>query len=159
MAKTKSKRAAKSGARARKASRQAKPARAARRRGSDLAFNHAMIYAADVGRSLAFYESLGFETLETQLPYYARLATGGNSTIALHGLEPGQTAAADGIRLYFETPKLTALHKQLAQAGVAFSKPPAKQPWGWTHAYLNDPDGHEISLYWAGSQRLKRSRK
>jgi catechol 2,3-dioxygenase-like lactoylglutathione lyase family enzyme len=142
----------------RKASR-AKTAKAPQRRGSDLAFNHAMIYAADVARSLAFYESLGFETLETQLPYYARLATGGNSSIALHGLEPGQTAAADGIRLYFETPKLAAVHKRLAQAGVAFSKPPEKQPWGWTHAYLHDPDGHEISLYWAGAQRLKKTRK
>jgi hypothetical protein len=25
-------------------------------------------------------------------------------------------------------------------------------PWGWRHAYLNDPDGHEISLYWAGEK-------
>jgi catechol 2,3-dioxygenase-like lactoylglutathione lyase family enzyme len=158
MAQAKTKKAAASRAKKGTPSRRATPARAARR-GSDLAFNHAMIYAADVGRSLAFYESLGFETLETQLPFYARLATGGNSTIALHGLEPGQTAAADGIRLYFETPKLKALHQRLAQAGVAFSKPPARQPWGWTHAYLNDPDGHEISLYWAGKQRLKRSTK
>jgi hypothetical protein len=28
---------------------------------------------------------------------------------------------------------------------------------GWTHAYLNDPDGHEVSLYSAGQKRLKRS--
>ena len=26
---------------------------------------------------------------------------------------------------------------------------PKDMPWGWRHAYLNDPDGHEISLYWA----------
>jgi hypothetical protein len=30
-------------------------------------------------------------------------------------------------------------------------------PWGWTHAYLNDPDGHEVSLYWAGVKRLRKS--
>ena len=129
----------------------------ARGSGSGLTFNHAMIYCVDVPRSIAFYEGLGFQTLEVHLPFYARLATGGGSTIALHGLEPGQSAAADGIRLYFETPKLDALHQQLVASGVAFSKPPALQPWGWTHAYLNDPDGHEVSLYWAGKQRLARA--
>jgi uncharacterized glyoxalase superfamily protein PhnB len=51
------------------------------------------------------------------------------------------------------------VHQRLVQAGVVFSKPPEKQPWGWTHAYLNDPDGHEISLYWAGKQRLQRAKK
>ena len=30
-------------------------------------------------------------------------------------------------------------------------------PWGWRHAYLNDPDGHEISLYWAGGNRMKKT--
>jgi hypothetical protein len=34
---------------------------------------------------------------------------------------------------------------------------PKKMPWGWTHAYLNDPDGHEVSLYSAGQKRLKRT--
>jgi len=29
--------------------------------------------------------------------------------------------------------------------------------WGWRHAYLNDPDGHEVSLYWAGEMRWKKS--
>jgi catechol 2,3-dioxygenase-like lactoylglutathione lyase family enzyme len=156
MARAKAKRASAAKAAARRTVRRAP---AARRGGSDLTFNHAMIYVADVARALAFYESLGFQRLEAQLPYYARLAAGGSSTIALHGLEPGKSAAADGIRLYFETPKLAAVHQRLAQAGVVFSKPPEKQPWGWTHAYLNDPDGHEISLYWAGKQRLQRAKK
>ena len=30
-------------------------------------------------------------------------------------------------------------------------------PWGWRHAYLNDPDGHEISLYWAGENRMQKT--
>jgi hypothetical protein len=28
---------------------------------------------------------------------------------------------------------------------------------GWRHAYLNDPDAHEISLYWAGENRMKKT--
>jgi hypothetical protein len=30
-------------------------------------------------------------------------------------------------------------------------------PWGWRHAYLRDPDGHEVSLYWAGKARFKKT--
>jgi len=26
-------------------------------------------------------------------------------------------------------------------------------PWGSKHAYLNDPDGHEVSLSFAGAKR------
>ena len=34
---------------------------------------------------------------------------------------------------------------------------PRMMPWGWRHAYLNDPDGHEISLYWAGENRMRKT--
>jgi hypothetical protein len=30
-------------------------------------------------------------------------------------------------------------------------------PWGWKHAYVNDPDGHEVSLYWAGAKRFQKT--
>jgi hypothetical protein len=30
-------------------------------------------------------------------------------------------------------------------------------PWGWRHAYLTDPGDHEISLYWAGENRTKKT--
>lgn len=159
MAKTKTKPAPAARARARSGAKRRRPAPARRRPRAVLSFNHAMIYAADVPRALAFYELLGFETLQTQLPYYARLRTGAGTTIALHMAEPGKPVAADGVRLYFETPALAALCRSLERAGVVFTKPPARQPWGWTHAYLNDPDGHEVSLYWAGKQRLAKAGK
>jgi hypothetical protein len=31
-------------------------------------------------------------------------------------------------------------------------------PWGWQHAYLRDPDGHQLSLYWAGPKRFRKTR-
>jgi len=34
---------------------------------------------------------------------------------------------------------------------------PKRMPWGWDHAYLDDPDGHEVSLYWAGTKRLRKT--
>jgi uncharacterized glyoxalase superfamily protein PhnB len=45
----------------------------------------------------------------------------------------------------------------LDSAGVKLTQPPKLMPWGWKHAYLDDPDGHEISLYWAGRKRFQKT--
>ncbi len=124
--------------------------------GSALAFNHAMIYVNHVDPALAFYSALGFRLL-AKFPGYARLrAPRGDATIALHQLDKGMTSvAAEGIRLYFEVENLDAFCARLAACGIAFKQMPADMPWGWRHAYLNDPNGHEVSLYWAGAKRLR----
>jgi catechol 2,3-dioxygenase-like lactoylglutathione lyase family enzyme len=127
-----------------------------------LDLNHAMIYSRDVSRALSFYRDLlGFTLLEEfragDRLVYARLkVSAGVSTIALHLLAPGETLSTGGVRLYFEVRELDKFCKRLEAAGATFSKPPAMMPWGWKHAYLDDPDGHEISLYRAGSKRLKK---
>lgn len=126
--------------------------------------NHAMIYSNDVAAGVAFYrDKLGFELLEEYrggpMLVYARLRVpGSNSTIALHKVDRGATLQTGGIRLYFEVRGLAAFCRKLEKAGVIFTKPPTLMPWGWRHAYLNDPDGHEISLYTAGAKRLKKAK-
>jgi catechol 2,3-dioxygenase-like lactoylglutathione lyase family enzyme len=122
--------------------------------------NHAMIYSADLEASLRFYtEALGLKPLELMMPFYARLQSPkGTTTIALHKLEPGGAAASPGVRLYFETPKLAAAVKRVEKAGYVVKVPVKKMPWGWSHAYVNDPDGYEISLYWSGGKRLKKAK-
>lgn len=123
--------------------------------------NHAMVYSRDVAKALAFYrDHLGLKLLEEHRDgdslLYARLRLPkGKSTIALHQVEKGQKLVPGAIRLYFEVSDLAATHRRLKKAGVTFTKPPKKMPWGWKHAYLNDPDGHEISLYEAGELRLR----
>lgn len=62
----------------------------------------------------------------------------------------------EGIRLYFEVKELDEFCNELASNGVKFDQMPADMPWGWKHAYLRDPDGHELSLYWAGEKRLRK---
>jgi lactoylglutathione lyase len=128
-----------------------------------------MIYARDVARALHFYEDLlGLRTVDVfqydSRPVYARLQSpAGTTTIALHHVEPGPDASRGAlppfasIRLYFEVKELDALCKSLQAQGVEISQLPKPMPWGWTHAYLNDPDGHEVSLYWAGVKRLRGS--
>jgi len=128
-----------------------------------LTFNHAMIYTKDVGRAIQFYrEWLGFKLIEDfqfeGKSVYARLrAPGGDGTIALHQAGPGASVASDGVRLYFEIRDLDGFCRGLQRRGFYFTQLPTMMPWGWRHAYLNDPDGHEISLYWAGENRMKKT--
>ena len=126
-----------------------------------LTFNHAMVYVRDLAPALRFYvDLLGFKVLEQFPPHYARIRSArGQTTIALHACEPGRALPeTDGVRLYFETRELDRVCKKLEAAGVRFLQRPKIMPWGWKHAYLNDPDGHELSLYWAGAKRLQRTK-
>lgn len=130
---------------------------------ANLAFNHAMVYARDVEKSLPFYRDiLGMKVLdefryEGKCVYARLLAPGGQGTIALHQAGPGASVAADGVRLYFEIEQLDSFCQQIKKKGIYFSQLPQMMPWGWRHAYLNDYDGHEISLYWAGPNRMKKT--
>ncbi len=160
--KTRSPRAAKSTA-AKPAKPQRKKAPAVPDTREKLTFNHAMIYAKDVERGLRFYRDLmGFKLIEDfryeGRSVYARLrAPGGDGTIALHQAGPGVSVASDGVRLYFEVGDLDGFCRKLQQKGFYITQMPRMMPWGWRHAYLNDPDGHEISLYWAGENRMRKT--
>jgi predicted enzyme related to lactoylglutathione lyase len=128
-----------------------------------LTFNHAMIYVKDVERGFRFYHDLlGFKLIEDfryeGTPVYARMrAPGGDGTIALHQAGPDVSVASDGVRLYFEVPDLDGFCRKLQKKGFYITQLPRMMPWGWRHAYVNDSDGHEISLYWAGENRMKKS--
>src|ERR1700730_4048516 len=129
----------------------------------NLTFNHAMIYVKDVERGFRFYRDLlGFQLIEDFRsegnPVYARMrAPGGDGTIALHQAGPDVSVSSDGVRLYFEVRDLDGFCRKLQQKGFYITQLPRMMPWGWRHAYVNDPDGHEISLYWAGENRMKKT--
>ena len=131
--------------------------------GDKLTFNHAMVYAKDVQRALGFYRDLlGFKLVDEfrheGKPVYARLrAPGGDGTIALHLAGPGTSLASDGVRLYFEIREVDDFCRKLQAKGFYITQMPRMMPWGWRHAYLNDPDGHEISIYWAGENRMQKT--
>ena len=131
--------------------------------GEKLTFNHAMIYVKDVERGMRFYrDMMGFKLIEDfryeGMSVYARLrAPGGDGTIALHLAGPGVSMASEGVRLYFEVRDLDGFCRKLQQKGFYITQLPRMMPWGWRHAYLNDPDGHEISLYWAGENRMQKT--
>ena len=77
--------------------------------------------------------------------------------LPLHQAGPGASVASDGVRLYFEVRDLDDFCRKLQRRGFYFTQLPTMMPWGWRHAYLNDPEGHEISLYWAGENRMQKT--
>ena len=132
-----------------------------KRNGGAVEFNHAMIYTRQLARAVEFYsDALGFEVIDSYPGAYARLkSAAGTTTIALHVVDSGQAMdpKTEGVRLYFEVEGLDSFCKALEKKGVKFDQMPTDMPWGWRHAYLRDPDGHEISLYRAGEARFKKT--
>ena len=97
---------------------------------------------------------MGLEIVEDTADYLRLRAPGGTSTLALH-IAHGQSTESVGARIYFEVPDLEKYCERLTERRIKFDQPPRRMEWGWKHAYLKDPDGHELSLYYAGSNRIK----
>jgi catechol 2,3-dioxygenase-like lactoylglutathione lyase family enzyme/ribosomal protein S18 acetylase RimI-like enzyme len=116
-----------------------------------LVFNQATVRARDLDRSIAFYETLGFRLI-VKAAHYARFEIGdGQATFSLHA---GETeGVANGPHLYFECIDLDARVAELEAKGIVFDSQPADQSWLWREAWLSDPAGNRLCLYWAGENR------
>ena len=124
-----------------------------------ISLNHVIIYVRDVEPSLKFYrDKLGFEVIESMRGYARLKSPVGGTTLALHVTKDRKPPPGTRqIVLYFETRDLGDVCRELAKKGVRFDQLPARMPWGWDHAYLRDPDGHPISLFWASRKRFKKT--
>lgn len=111
--------------------------------------NQVTVPATDLERSIAFYRMLGF-TLIVKNDHYARFEIeDGASTFSLHLGE----AAGNGPSLYFECEDLDSRVAALKAKGIAFESDPVDQSWKWREAWLSDPAGNRLCLYWAGENR------
>lgn len=114
--------------------------------------NQVTLPSADVARGAAFYRRLGLRQIVENLPKYARFeCPDGGSTLSLHHVDA--LAGATGVVVYFECPDLDARVAELKRQGLAFDADPVDQPWLWREAYLRDPDGNLVCLFWAGENR------
>jgi catechol 2,3-dioxygenase-like lactoylglutathione lyase family enzyme len=114
---------------------------------SGIRLHHVMLYVSDVARSVAFYETLGLQTVESDHDY-ARLTFPGGGDLALHP-SGGEALGSPGARLYLEVQDVDETFEGLVSAGIEFEGPPKSMEWGWRHVYLLDPDGHQLSLFTA----------
>ena len=73
------------------------------------------------------------------------------ATFSLH-LVPSPVQGT-GVVVYFEVEELDAMVAKLKAAGVAFESDPIDQSWLWREAYLRDPTGNLLCLYFAGQNR------
>jgi catechol 2,3-dioxygenase-like lactoylglutathione lyase family enzyme len=110
--------------------------------------NQVNVSVSDVARSIAFYQKLGLQLVVASLPEHARFSCpDGQGTFSLSLVE-AQTL------VYFECADPDQRVADLQTQGVQFSMLPTDQPWLWREAYLDDPDGNPLCLFFAGVNRL-----
>lgn len=115
--------------------------------------NQVTVPSTGVARAVEFYKRLGLIQIVESLPKYARfVCPNGDTTFSIHVVD--HIAGTPGVVLYFECDDLDERVARLKQAGIKFESDPVDQPWLWREAYLRDPDGNLICLYYAGENRL-----
>lgn len=115
--------------------------------------NQVTVPSTDVGRAVEFYKRLGLIQIVDSVPRYARfVCPDGNSTFSVHVAD--DVARGSSAVVYFECDDLDERVARLKQAGISFESDPVDQSWLWREAYLRDPDGNLICLFYAGENRL-----
>jgi predicted enzyme related to lactoylglutathione lyase len=61
--------------------------------------------------------------------------------------------ATNSIVLYFECEDLDGEVSRLKSLGLNFDEDPTDRSWLWRQAYLRDPNGNKICLFYAGENR------
>lgn len=108
--------------------------------------------ALDLNRSIAFYQTLGLKLI-VKSDHYARFEVGdGTDTFSLHITDDAH-GAANGPHVYFEVDDLDARVGELKAKGIVFDSDPTDQSWLWREAWLTDPAGVKLCLYFAGENR------
>ena len=67
-------------------------------------------------------------------------------TIAVHDDVGGPARDPLRVMINFAVEDIEAEHARLAQAGVVFTRPPGREPWGGLVATFGDPDGNTLQL-------------
>jgi catechol 2,3-dioxygenase-like lactoylglutathione lyase family enzyme len=108
--------------------------------------NAVTLVTADMARSHAFYDALGFETVigGPGAPFTTYRAGDGFLNLQLD-LEHAPVTAIWG-RVIFWVADVDAMHARARWHGYAPESAPSDAPWGERYFHLRDPDGHELSF-------------
>lgn len=114
--------------------------------------NQITIPSLDLEKSVPFYEKFGLKPIVKALPHYARFeCPDGQSTFSIHKVD--ELPTGDGVFIYFECEGLDDFVEEIKEKGISFTLEPTDQPWLWREARLNDLDGNQLILYYAGNNR------
>jgi len=115
-----------------------------------------MLHVAEIEKSIAFYELLGFETIDTdrcQPLGWARLHCEGGALMFLRAEGP-LDGAGRGLILCMYTPDLPGLREQLLAGGVKVPeiRYPGYMPSG--EVQFLDPDGYSVLIsHWGKAEQ------
>lgn len=114
--------------------------------------NQITIYSEKPVETVEFFRKLGLNLIVDSLPRYARLeCPDGESTLSVHIAE--DVIVTNNIVLYFDCENLDATVDELKSIGIVFDEDPTDREWLWRQAYLKDPNGNKICLFYAGDNR------
>jgi catechol 2,3-dioxygenase-like lactoylglutathione lyase family enzyme len=114
--------------------------------------NQVTIFSAKTVETVDFFLTLGLQLIVDSLPRYARLeCPDGESTLSVQFAD--DAASSSNIVLYFECEDLDATVESLKSKDLSFDEDPADRQWLWRQAYLKDPNGNKICLFYAGDNR------
>lgn len=114
--------------------------------------NQITVPSLDIPKSIAFYQKMGLKLI-VKSDHYARFeCPDGTSTFSIHLAD--ELPKGHGISVYFECEDLDNKVDDLIGKGIQFDELPNDKPWLWREAYLKDPDGNQLILFFAGENRL-----
>ena len=114
--------------------------------------NQVTIYTSKPMETAEFYKKLGLKIFVDSLPRYGRWeCPDGETTLSIHTAE--NVPENQSLVLYFECEDLDAKVRELKERGLQFEQEPTDQVWAWREAYLRDPAGNRICLFYAGENR------
>lgn len=116
--------------------------------------NQVTIGVTDMNKSVKFYQGLGLiQIVATDDLHYSRfVCPEGNATFSLEKVT--SVTANPTTTIYFECDNLDEKVTQLKRVGYIFETEPTDKEYLWREAYLRDPDGNIICLYYAGENRI-----
>jgi predicted enzyme related to lactoylglutathione lyase len=114
--------------------------------------NQVTIYTDKPVKTTEFFEKLGLLRIVDSLPRYSRLeCPDGDSTLSVHAAEESKSTSS--VVLYFECDNLDAKITELKDLGLKIDEEPTDRDWLWREAYLQDPNGNRICLFYARENR------
>jgi len=114
--------------------------------------NQATIFSEKPVETVEFFQKLGLRMIVDSLPRYARLeCPNGVSTLSINVAE--NVTVSNNVVLYFECENLDEKVIELKAIGLVFDEDPTDREWLWRQAYLKDPNGNKICLFYAGDNR------
>ncbi|MGB7070121.1 MAG: VOC family protein [Pyrinomonadaceae bacterium] len=114
--------------------------------------NQVTLYSPKTVETVEFYQKLGLKLIVNSLPRYARLeCPDGVATLSVNIDESAYVS--NNIVLFFECSDLDKEVERLKSLGLDFDEDPSDRDWLWRQAYLKDPNGNKICLFYAGENR------